>query len=86
MPPHEGSHPITETTCDGPTCWCRFHAALEERIRRAERTMHLVEESPGEIHVRANVDGQWKNTRFDELPAREALAYAFKWIRGDLRI
>jgi hypothetical protein len=21
---HIGSHPLTETTCDGPGCWCRW--------------------------------------------------------------
>ena len=25
---HTGAHPITETTCDGPDCWCHLVSGL----------------------------------------------------------
>ncbi len=39
---HTGSHPITETTCDDPTCWCNMKITIV-RPSRSEMLKYLRE-------------------------------------------
>lgn len=32
------------------------------------------------IYVRAQLDGKWGNARLSEVPAKQALEHAFRWI------
>jgi ssDNA-specific exonuclease RecJ len=53
----------------------------EPKVRTLSELLDYVERHADAIYVRHQVNGKWGNYRLSDLPARDALHWAFEWIK-----